>query len=66
MKFGLQQLETSPYRTVQNTFRRVRQMDTVASPARGHWGKCPPWTSNNFTFSSLQRNSESQLSKYCV
>jgi len=38
----------------------------VASPAMGHWGMCPPSTSNNFIFSSLWSKSDSQLSKYCV
>ena len=38
----------------------------VASSAIGHWGTCPPSTSNNFIFCSLWSKSESQLSKYCV
>jgi len=46
-----------------------RRLNAVASPATGHWGTCPPplpSTSNNFIFSSLCSNSESQQSKYCA
>jgi len=32
----------------------------------GHWGTCPPSTSNSFIFSSVWSKYDSQLSKYCV
>jgi len=34
-------------------------MQPVASPAMGHWGTCPPSTSNSFIFSSFRGKSES-------
>jgi len=40
---------------------------SVASPAMGYWGTCPPPSiSNSFIFSSLWSKSESQLSNYSI
>ena len=40
---------------------------SVASPAMGHWGTCPPLDFQQFHFFSLLwSKSDSQLSKYCV